>query len=165
MKYKTIFSAALLTAVMSTSANAEPTQVMGQWYTFDDETGKRSSLITLSQDDNGKLVGQISKILKEVEEGVCDKCPEPFTDVPVEGLQFMWGFSRAEAGLWEGGKLLDPESGDIYKGKVELLDNPDQLEVRGYIGISLFGRSQIWQRAPQEEVDELLKNDVSLGEK
>ena len=147
-----------MTAVMTVSTHADEVSVMGQWYTIDDESGKRSSLITLSKDEKGELVGVISKILKEVEDGICDKCPEPFTNVPVEGLQFMWGFSRSEAGLWEGGRLLDPESGDIYKGKVELMDNPDKLEVRGYIGISLFGRSQVWQRVPA------VKNETTEAE-
>lgn len=64
---------------------------------------------------------------------------------PIVGLQFMRGFEFAGKNLWSGGKIYDPESGKTYKCKLTLI-NPDRLEVRGYIGFSMLGRTEVWTR-------------------
>lgn len=125
--------------------------VLGDWYTVDDETGEVSSLVTLSQADDGSMVGIITKILKEdAGDGLCGECEGDKKDQPIEGMQFIWGVQNVALGKWEDGKLLDPESGTIYSGKLTLTEDPNELDVRGYVGFSLFGRSQTWIRVPSE---------------
>ena len=64
---------------------------------------------------------------------------------PIVGLQLMSDFEAAGKVQWGEGKIYDPESGKTYKCKITLTD-PKRLEVRGYVGISLFGRTEIWTR-------------------
>jgi len=121
--------------------------VLGQWHTVDDETGEVKSLVTLSIAEDGTMVGVITKILiKSDDGGLCDKCEGVMKGQPIEGMKFIWGFQQMATGEWEDGQLLDPESGDIYSGNITIKEDPSKLDVRGYVGISLFGRSQTWKR-------------------
>lgn len=139
-----MISAALSNAVLA--QNQDP--ALGGWHTVDDETGEIKSLVMLSLADDGTLVGVVTKILKEdAGSGLCEKCEGDLKDKPIEGMQFIWGVERTDNGEWEDGQILDPESGTIYTSSITISDDPNELEVRGYVGISLFGRSQTWQRA------------------
>ena len=60
-------------------------------------------------------------------------------------MTILWGLSQ-QGDEYQGGEILDPESGKIYRVKMKLIDGGKKLEVRGFIGISLLGRSQIWLR-------------------
>ena len=64
---------------------------------------------------------------------------------PIIGLEFMHGFAYAGKKRWESGKVYDPESGKTYKCKLTLTST-NRLEVRGFIGISLIGRTEVWTR-------------------
>jgi uncharacterized protein (DUF2147 family) len=64
---------------------------------------------------------------------------------PIVGLQLMNDFVSAGNGKWTGGKIYDPESGKTYKCKLTLVDNK-HLDVRGFIGVSLIGRTEVWTR-------------------
>jgi uncharacterized protein (DUF2147 family) len=61
------------------------------------------------------------------------------------GLQFMEGFKQSSANIWDKGSIYDPESGKTYKSTITFV-NPHRLEIRGYIGIPLFGRTSTWTR-------------------
>ena len=67
-------------------------------------------------------------------------------DRPIIGLVFMSGFNRKSATRWENGTIYDPKSGSTYSCFLEL-DGPDRIKVRGFIGISLVGRTDVWTRA------------------
>lgn len=145
MRLVQCFSAVSLFLLASVSWSQDP--VLGQWHTIDDETGEVKSLVTLSTGEDGTLVGVITKVLaSDSGDGVCDKCEGDMKDQPIEGMWFIWGFKKTGEGEWEGGKLLDPESGDIYSGNITIADNPSELDVRGYVGFSLFGRTQTWTK-------------------
>jgi uncharacterized protein (DUF2147 family) len=74
------------------------------------------------------------------------KNPDPaLRSRPVMGLQFMHNFAHDGGNIWKGGKLYDPEKGKTYSGKITLV-SPRQLDLRGYIGISLIGRTSKWTR-------------------
>ncbi len=60
-------------------------------------------------------------------------------------MQLMTDFTLAGKDIWEGGKIYDPESGKTYKCKLTLID-PNRLEVRGFIGFSLLGRTEVWTK-------------------
>ncbi len=72
--------------------------------------------------------------------------PDPaLRDRPLLGLTIMEGFTRAGEGRWKNGRIYDPNSGKTYQCKLTLIDE-NTLELRGYIGISLLGRSETWTR-------------------
>lgn len=153
MRIFQLASAATLFFLASISWAQDP--VLGQWHTIDDETGEVKSLVTLSVVEDGTIVGIITKVLKEKQEGengLCGKCEGEMKDQPIEGMKFMWGFKKTAEGRWEEGKLLDPESGDIYSGNITITDDPTKLDIRGYVGISLFGRSQTWNKVEEAKI-------------
>jgi uncharacterized protein (DUF2147 family) len=126
---------------------AEPTPV-GVWRQFDDRKGDLRSVIRIDL-VNGELVGTIVKaVLRPGEPAnpTCEKCPGETKDKPIEGLRFLWGLKGAGRD-WDGGRVLDPEDGKVYRVKVRLSEDGQSLDVRGYVGISLLGRTQRWVRA------------------
>lgn len=117
---------------------------VGVWQNIDDETGKPKAHIQIYE-VNGVLYGKILKLINPDEPNPkCTKCPGNFKDQPVEGLQIMWGLKK-EGNEYTGGQILDPKKGNIYRCKIELIDN-NKLKVRGFIGVSLLGRTQYWYR-------------------
>ncbi|MGC1183078.1 DUF2147 domain-containing protein [Legionella sp.] len=117
---------------------------LGNWTTIDDKTGEKRAVITISESD-GTLSGVIDKIYPQPgDSGMCDKCPGAFKDKKIEGLRILWGLKSEGDKEWGGGSILDPKSGKIYKVKATLEGN--KLHVRGYLGVSLLGRTQIWVR-------------------
>ena len=136
----------ILTAMISgLSWSQDP--ALGDWHTVDDETGEVKSLVTLTLAADGTMMGVITKVLKKNSgSGLCDKCEGEYKNKPIEGMKFIWGVKKSSEGEWEDGQLLDPESGTIYSGNITINESPKKLDVRGYVGFSLFGRSQTWVR-------------------
>jgi uncharacterized protein (DUF2147 family) len=127
--------------------------LIGTWKTIDDEgpnKGKASSHIEIFE-KNGVYFGKITKLLIDPPDKVCDKCPGDLKNKPLIGMIIVKDMKKTgnvDKKLGEeftGGTILDPDSGDIYKCKMWVRD--DVITARGFIGISLFGRSQEWQRA------------------
>ena len=116
----------------------------GTWTTIDDKTGKKRAVVRLSV-SGGTLSGTIIKVYKQAgDTGKCTKCKGSFKDKPVVGLRFVWGLKDKGNGVWDGGRILDPKNGKIYRCKMTMKGN--KLYVRGYIGVSLLGRTQTWVR-------------------
>ncbi|MCS7205301.1 MAG: DUF2147 domain-containing protein [Leptospiraceae bacterium] len=117
---------------------------VGLWRNIDDETGKPKAEIEIFE-ENGVLYGRIVKLLNPSEPNPkCKKCPGEFKDKPIEGLRIMWGLKKT-GNEYTGGKILDPNNGNIYSCKMELVE-PNKLKVRGFLGVSLLGRTQYWYR-------------------
>jgi len=117
---------------------------LGVWTTVDDRTGKKRSEIRLSMKNN-ELSGKIMRVYAEAgDTGLCKACPGEFKNKPIQGLNFLWGLKEEKDGGWSGGEILDPKSGKIYRAK--MIQRGDKLYVRGYVGFSLLGRTQIWVR-------------------
>ena len=76
----------------------------------------------------------------------CEQCRDRRRNQPVAGMQIIEGLKRVGENRYEQGFILDPDDGTVYRLKVTVLENGAKLEVRGYMGISLFGRSQTWPR-------------------
>ena len=126
---------------------AENDSPIGSWQTVDDKTGRVKSIVEI-REENGNLFGKITKLFRlpdENPEPVCDKCKGEKKDKPVLGMTILWDLSRNKE-IWSGGKILDPENGKTYKCKIKVIDNGNKLEVRGFIGFSLLGRTQYWER-------------------
>lgn len=121
--------------------------IAGEWVTIDDKDNSAKSVVEIRVGSDGELTGQINSLLKKESQGMlCKKCPGEFKDKPVVGLNFMWGLNQDSATEWSNGQILDPKSGKVYKAKLSLSEDGNTLEVRGYIGFSIFGRTQVWQR-------------------
>ena len=122
---------------------------VGVWRTYDDNSGELSSEVRIS-DNGGVLSGTIEKLLRKdvKQDDVCEKCTDARKGKPVLGLEIIRGAKKAEGkDVWVGGKILDPENGKDYSLKLTPIDNGKKLDVRGFIGFSLLGRTQTWVRA------------------
>ena len=109
--------ALLSTSVFAVSLNGT------QWQTIDDKTGEKKAVIQLTE-SGGKVSGKIIKVLnKEKADALCTKCPGSLKNKPVEGLQILSGLKADGNNQWSDGKLVDPESGKTYSGKLTLSDN------------------------------------------
>lgn len=129
-------------------ALADPISPVGRWKTVDDSTKKDRSFVVIVE-VGGELEGTIEKLIVEPGEDPtpkCDKCEGSRKDKPVVGMKFLWGLKK-DKDRWGGGRILDPENGKIYKSWVRVIDGGRKLEVRGFIGVSALGRTQIWHKA------------------
>lgn len=118
--------------------------VIGKWKTIDDETGKAKGIVEIYEKD-GKIYGKIIEIFEvEHKNKKCHLCEGIDKDKPILGLTFIKGLKK-HGSEYNGGTVLDPKNGKVYKCYITLEDK-DKLKIRGYIGISLFGRTQYWYR-------------------
>ncbi len=120
--------------------------VSGYWTTVDDKTGKVRSIMHLWE-NRGVVYGRIEKIFKQPgDTGICSKCPGQFRNKPILGLAIIWGLEKTGDNIWSGGQILDPHNGKVYRVMLTLANDGKSLKARGYLGISLFGRTQNWYR-------------------
>ena len=129
------------------AAAAEETSPVGNWKTIDDKTGKVKSIVQIFE-ANGELKGKVEKLFSppaKSENPICDKCEGELKDKPVLGMVIMWGLKK-DGNEYTDGHILDPAEGKIYKCKIKLAEDGKQLELRGFVGISLLGRTQTWIR-------------------
>ena len=143
-----IVASVVLVLTMGRFAAAEPTAV-GLWEQVDEHSGKAESWFRITE-HNGVYNGAIAKIFfkpGEDQNPVCDKCEGADRGKPVMGLTLIKGMRRT-GNHYEGGTITDPRDGSVYRALMELSPDGQKLEMRGYLGISLFGRSQIWNRLP-----------------
>ena len=117
---------------------------VGLWKSVDDETKKPKSLIRIVE-SGGVLTGKVEKILTDKTEAKCDKCTDDRKDKPVQGMTIITGMKK-DGEAWSGGEILDPNNGKVYRSQMALTDGGKKLEVRGYIGVPLLGRTQTWTR-------------------
>jgi uncharacterized protein (DUF2147 family) len=136
------------------SAHAADAGPVGRWQTIDDDDGKPRSLVVI-EEKQGELTGRIVQIYPrpgDDAQNLCEQCAGARKNQPIVGMVFMWGL-RKQGDEYSGGEILDPDSGNIYRAKLKLSPDGRQLTVRGYLGISLFGRSQVWLREKQDQAD------------
>lgn len=128
----------------STIFYAQSQTVIGKWKTIDDETGKPKSILEIYE-KSGKIYGKVIEILEEEHKNkVCSECSGEDKDKPILGMIVIKGLSKVGK-VYKKGKILDPKNGKLYQCFITLEGN-DKLKVRGFIGISLFGRTQYWYR-------------------
>src|SRR5215472_7880281 len=138
---------AILSAVIGSDAFASELSPVGLWKTIDDNTGKPRGLVRIME-VNGEYQGKVEKIFTapgEDPDPKCEKCDGARRNQPVIGMTILWGLTK-QGDEYQGGEILDPENGNVYRARMKLIDNGQKLDVRGFIGFSLFGRSQIWLR-------------------
>jgi uncharacterized protein (DUF2147 family) len=142
------FLAFIITAALSIApAFADDSSPVGLWKNIDDVSGKPKALIRITE-SNGTLQGQIEKLFRgptEDQNPKCEKCDGARKDQPVIGLVIMNGLKK-DGDEYNGGEILDPDNGKVYRSKIHLTDGGKKLSVRGYIGVPMLGRSQTWVR-------------------
>ena len=135
----------LSTNPAAAAATAESISPVGVWKTFDDKTGKARAIVRIYEQD-GKLFGRIEQSFTPGgEHRVCVPCTDERKNQPIIGLLIIRNI-KPDGNDYSGGDILDPESGSVYRCKMHLEQNGAVLVLRGYIGISLLGRTQTWQR-------------------
>jgi uncharacterized protein (DUF2147 family) len=120
---------------------------VGVWKSIDDETGRERSIIRISE-NGGELSGVVEKIFDQPGDDpahLCKKCSGELKDKPIVGMTILSGLKK-NGDEWSGGEILDPKKGKTYRCKMRVIDDGSKLDVRGYIGISLIGRTQTWVR-------------------
>jgi len=141
---------ACLLAGAALTAAAQASSPAGLWRTIDDSTKKDKSLVRIVE-TNGVYSGKVEKIVDpdSPKDSVCKDCSDERKDKPVVGMTILRNVkaSADDKAVFEGGDILDPNNGKVYRVKLKLIDNGSKLDVRGYIGTPMLGRTQTWVRA------------------
>ncbi|MEW6450202.1 MAG: DUF2147 domain-containing protein [Pseudomonadota bacterium] len=152
-------AAGIAAGVSAFLANAAPapqppqdlSSAAGLWEQYNDDDGRREGWFLIFEKSRGVYDGAIVKMfLKPGEDPYalrCTKCTGEQKNQPSLGLVIIKGMQR-QGKSYENGTILDPRDGQIWSARMELGPDGKQLEVRGFLGVSLFGRSQIWKRLP-----------------
>ena len=137
---------ALALAATTGAALAQATPV-GLWKTIDDETKTEKSQVRITE-SGGVLTGKIEKVADPTkQDSKCELCSDDRKDKLVLGMTIIRN-AKADADKvrWEGGDILDPNNGKVYKLLLKPVDGGKKLEVRGFVGLALLGRTQTWLR-------------------
>ncbi|MFV5191920.1 DUF2147 domain-containing protein [Acinetobacter courvalinii] len=143
---KSLISILFLTMISSFSFAQD---ITGLWQSIDDKTGAPKGIVEIRQEANGTYTGKVVKITPRtgyVPKEICVDCPAPYTNKPIIGLDVLTGLKHSEGLNYTSGRILDPNTGKIYSMKAKLSANGKRLHLRGYLGISALGRTQIWIR-------------------
>ena len=136
---------ALMLFTAGSSVWAGDKSITGFWKTFDDKTGEPKGLVEITEAD-GKFRGVLRETYSKTAKVTCEVCPGDKKGQPYKGLEIVWDVKATGKDEWGEGHIMDPNDGKTYRVKFALAEGGDELKVRGYLGISLFGRSQKWTR-------------------
>jgi uncharacterized protein (DUF2147 family) len=141
------FAFLLASAFLVAPALADNATPVGLWKNIDDATGKPKALIRITE-ANGALTGKIEQLFRdpgEEQNPKCEKCDDANKNQPILGMTILVDLKK-DGDEYAGGTILDPNNGKVYKSKLHLTDGGRKLSVRGYIGVPMLGRSQVWVR-------------------
>jgi uncharacterized protein (DUF2147 family) len=148
---KPLFAQCLAFTALSLAASVALAQAtpVGVWKTIDDKTKTERAQIRITE-ANGVITGRIEKLLAAdaKQDAKCDKCEDDRKDKPMIGLEIIRGVKKNadDAMLWDGGTILDAGEGKIYKVRMKPVEGGKRMEVRGFVGAPLLGRTQTWIR-------------------
>jgi uncharacterized protein (DUF2147 family) len=137
----------MLAALAASPAWADDASPVGLWQSIDDVSGKPKALVRITE-NNGELQGRIEKLFRAPEQDPnpkCHQCEGANKEQPLIGMTILWGLKKS-GDDYSGGEILDPKNGKVYRSKLHLADDGRKLQVRGYLGMPMFGRSQTWVR-------------------
>jgi len=139
---KTLLAAVILMA----SALAQGPAPAGLWRTFN-ERGQAESLVRITE-HGGELRGEVVTVFSPPAPSanpLCEDCRGELKNKPVVGMTILRGL-RWDGEQYSGGEIFDPDNGTTYRCRIRIVEDGRKLEVRGFIGVSLFGRTQVWTR-------------------
>lgn len=142
---KILIASALLAAGW---AHAQLTPI-GLWQSVDDGNGQPKAEISIAQRSDGSLTGKVERslVVNSTTDPNCVLCSDDRKNQPKVGLEIIRGGKKTDGKeVWEGGKILDPENGKEYSLRLTPIEGGRKLEVRGYIGAPILGRTQVWNR-------------------
>jgi uncharacterized protein (DUF2147 family) len=143
-----LLTLSLLAAIAAAPlAMAQEGSPVGLWKTIDDASGKPTALIRITEQE-GELQGKIEKLFRGPnadQNPKCVQCTDARKDQPIVGMTIVSGLKKT-GDEYTGGEILDPKSGKVYKSKLTVRDGGKKVEVRGFVGVPMFGRSQVWLR-------------------
>lgn len=118
-------------------------QIEGKWKTIDDETKQAKSIVEIYKKSDGKYYGKVSQLLIKPADPNCSGCKDDRKGKPILGMEIIRGLAK-DGDEFTGGTITDPKTGKTYK--CTITKDGDKLNVRGYMGFSLLGRTQVWQK-------------------
>jgi uncharacterized protein (DUF2147 family) len=123
---------------------------VGHWQTVDDKTGKPRAIIEIYT-EGSRYFGRLERSYTPgAEHRTCVKCEDDRKDKPMLGLVLIRNLVQDDD-VWSGGDILDPDNGSVYRCRLTLSADGQTLNVRGYIGFALLGRTQVWHRVSAEQ--------------
>jgi len=134
----------LVVSLIFAGAGLAQNSAVGNWQYVD---GAKTTYIR-TYEEGGALKATIEKVTKGGQEdaaAVCSKCTGDSKDKPMKGLLILWD-TKKDGDNWKDGKLLDPESGRLVTGKVEVAEGGKKLNVKG--SVAFISKTQVWTRVP-----------------
>ena len=169
MTSRALLCSALLVSTVSL-AHADPATdgvgtPDGYFVTVDDKSGQPRGLVEMRRNADGELEGFLrgTFVAGEDMSRSCETCRDELLNQPLYGLRIVYGLDEDTPTKFKKGRVVDPESGDTYKAKVRYSDDFGEVELRGYVGTPILGRSQTWRRATSEEIALIETSNAAVG--
>jgi uncharacterized protein (DUF2147 family) len=123
---------------------------IGRWQTYDDRTNQPRGMVLIYEQE-GKLFGRIERLpAKRDPSDLCTACADERKNQPIDGLVIIRNMRKSDEDPleWTGGDVVDPDTGRVYRLKMHVENRGATLQVRGFVGVALLGRTQTWKRIP-----------------
>ena len=138
-----IFNSALLLLLFANLASSQG-NFKGIWQNIDDEDGKPKSHIEIYEENN-EMKAKVIKLLPNATVKICTECTGVLKNKPIEGMLLVNNMKKKSATVYGGGEILNPKNGKTYSCTMTLVDD-NKIKLRGFVGVSMFGKTQYWYR-------------------